>query len=207
MSTPVAVTLTLTPDNPSNAAVLDPDGKELYVVYTEHSKSATTTHVKNADEQILASLEWRDVLPDKVTLGTKGPMSLRDWLHTSLIPFYVKDDVSFQDDAGRKYKWRGNAPGRPLELFSEDDGFKEPIARFLRSRSDRAAGTSTPATLVLTARAAEIRDTVVISFLFLEKTRRTNETASQSRADVLAVPPLSGVVGSDYNVRDGGVRG
>lgn len=25
-------------------------------------------------------------------------------------------DVTFQDDTGRKYKWRGNAPGRTLEV-------------------------------------------------------------------------------------------
>ncbi|KAH9856603.1 hypothetical protein C2E23DRAFT_866008 [Lenzites betulinus] len=204
MSAPVTVTLTLSPDNPSNAAVLDPDGKELYTVYTEHGK-ATVTHVQSADEELLASLEWRDVLPDKVTLAGKSPVSIRDWLHTSLVPFYLKDDVGFQDDAGRKYKWRGNAPGRAFELYTEDDGFKEPIARFARSRVDRASGSRTPATLVLTARAAEVRDIVVISFLFLEKTRRTNETASQSRADVLSVPVLSAVTGSDYNVRDGGI--
>ena len=58
---------------------------------------------------------------------------------------------------------------------------------------------------MLTARAVEIRDVVVISFLFLEKSRRTNETASQSRADVLSAPPLSGMTGHDYNVKDGGV--
>ena len=46
---------------------------------------------------------------------------------------------------------------------------------------------------------------VVISFLFLEKSRRTNETASQSKADVMSVPVLSGVTGNDYNVKDGGI--
>ncbi|KAI0635653.1 hypothetical protein C8Q77DRAFT_1098810 [Trametes polyzona] len=204
MATSVPLTLTLSPDNPSNTSVLDQNGRALYTTYTEHGKT-TVTHVRDADEHILASLEWRDVLPDKVTLGNKGPMSLRNWLHTSLIPFYLKDDVSFQDDAGRKYKWRGNAPGRTLELFAEDDGFKEPIARFTKSRKDHASGTTTPATLTLTGRAAEIRDVVVISFLFLEKTRRTNETASQNRADVLSTPVLSAVTGSDYNVRDGGI--
>ncbi|KAH9850261.1 hypothetical protein C2E23DRAFT_735357 [Lenzites betulinus] len=204
MSAPVALTLTLSPDNPSNTVVLDPDGKELYNVYTEHGK-ATVTHVQNADEKILASLEWRDVLPDKVTLMNKSPMSIRDWLHTSLVPFYLKDDVTFRDDSGRKYKWRGNAPGRAFELFAEDDSYKEPIARFGKSRTYRATGTSTPAMLLLTARAVEVRDIVVISFLFLEKTRRTNETASQSRADVLCTPMLSAMTGSDYNVRNGGI--
>ena len=89
MATPVAATITLAQVNPSNTAILDPDDKFLYTVHTTHSK-ATATHVLNADEEELASLEWRDVLPDKVTLGNKAPTSLRDWLHTSLVPFYLK---------------------------------------------------------------------------------------------------------------------
>ncbi|KAI0661467.1 hypothetical protein C8Q70DRAFT_910873 [Cubamyces menziesii] len=203
---PIAAVLTLSPDNPCNTTLLNEDGKELYHVHTEHG-SATTTFVKDADGQVLASLEWRDVLPDKVTLGqnSKGPMSIRDWLHTSLVPFYLKDDVDFKDDAGRKYKWRGNAPGRALELFSEDDRFQQPIAQFRKSRRDPASGTVAPAALLLTARAQEIRDTVVISFLFLEKSRRTNETTSQNVADVLSAPAMSAFTGSDYNVRDGGI--
>ena len=84
MSALVALTLTLSPDNPVNTKLLNEDGKALYTVHTEHGKSATLTHVQNTDDEVLASLEWRDVLPDKVTLGSKAPMSLRDWLHTSL---------------------------------------------------------------------------------------------------------------------------
>ena len=91
---PIAAVLTLSPDNPCNTTLLNEDGKELYHVHTEHG-SATTTFVKDADGQVLASLEWRDVLPDKVTLGqnSKGPMSIPDWLHTSLVPFYLKECV------------------------------------------------------------------------------------------------------------------
>ncbi len=86
MSTPIAAVLTLTPDNPCNATVCDVDGKALYTVYTEHGK-ATVTYVANADEEVLASLEWHDTRPDRVTLGKGSPMSLRDWMHFSPIPF------------------------------------------------------------------------------------------------------------------------
>ncbi|KAI0368755.1 hypothetical protein BV20DRAFT_947538 [Pilatotrama ljubarskyi] len=210
MSAPIAATLVLSPDNPCNAAIVDELGQQLNTVHTEHDK-ATITHVKNAEDEVIASLEWRDVLSDKVTVGNKGPMSLRDWLHTSIVPFYRSDllhlcsDVTFQDNSGRKYKWRGNAPGRAMELFSEDDGFKEPIARFLKSIRNRGRDLDRPATLLLTTRALEVRDTVVTSFLFLEKGRRTNETTSQNTADVLATPALSALTGSDYNVRNGGI--
>ena len=47
--------------------------------------------IKEEDEE-LAALEWREVLPDKVTrAGAPGPVSLREWLKTSLVPFYVKE--------------------------------------------------------------------------------------------------------------------
>ena len=130
-STPVAAALTLSPDNPCNTTVYDADLKALYTVDTEHGK-ATVTRVKNADGEILASLEWRDMLPDRVTLGKKAPTSIRDWLHTSLVPFKesvlcfsypaciktdrISSDVDWKDNSGRKYKWRGNAPGRQLEV-------------------------------------------------------------------------------------------
>ncbi|OSD06307.1 hypothetical protein PYCCODRAFT_919508 [Trametes coccinea BRFM310] len=206
MSAPIAATLTLSPDNPCNTVILNDDGKPLYTVHTEHTKSASVTYVRNAaDEHVLASLEWRDVLPDRVTLGDKGPMSVRDWLHTSLVPFHLKDDVSFRDDAGRKYKWRGNAPGRSLELYAADDGYAAPIARFRKSRRDRTTGTHAPAALLLTARALDARDAVVLSFLFLERRRRTDEAEVQSRADVLGTPALAAAAGADYVVRNGGV--
>ena len=94
MSAPIAAVLTLSPDNPSNTTIFDADNKALYTVHTEHTKAATTTRVQNAEDVELAALEWREVLPDKVTLaGGKGPMSLREWLRTSLVPFYLKEWV------------------------------------------------------------------------------------------------------------------
>ena len=138
----------------------------------------------------------------------------------------VRSDVTFKDSRGRKYKWRGNAPGRSLEvrspllpststytnhtvraqLFAEDDGFKEPIARFVRSRKETKSAAASPANLLLTARALEIRDDVVCSFLFLEKTRRVNETTQQRSSDVLSTPAFkSALTGHDCNVSNGGV--
>lgn len=55
----------------------------------------------------------------------------------------------------------------------------------------------------MTDRALEIRDEVVMSFLFLEKTRRTNDTSIQSKADVLGTPSIS--VGNHIALHNGGV--
>ena len=87
MSTDDLTILTLTPDNPSNCTITDSLGVAVYSVITEHTKKATITQVRNADDEIIAYSEWRDVLPDKVTIGDKKPMSLGDWMKKSMIPF------------------------------------------------------------------------------------------------------------------------
>ncbi len=136
----------------------------------------------------------------------------------------LRSDVTFRDGSGRKYKWRGNSPGRALEvrqstmdtgapysalcrlqLFAEDDGFKEPISRFFKSRKDHKTGKVESAQLAFTVRALEIRDTVVLSFLFLEKGRRVNENTSQNVGDVLGAPPLGAVMGVNSRLHNGGV--
>ncbi|TDL26380.1 hypothetical protein BD410DRAFT_518885 [Rickenella mellea] len=179
-------TLTLEPDNPVNTTLLDEDRKAIYIVGTEHKGSTTLTHVKDANGEILSTLEWREVLPDKVTIGKNAKISLSGWLKKSMLP--MTHTVSFKDDVGRKYTWEGNGPGMQLQLFAEDTSKTEPIARYVKSRkaipgpSGRAA---IPATIVLSPRALEIRDAVVMSCLFLEKSRRSNENSTVNRADAL----------------------
>ncbi|KIP08048.1 hypothetical protein PHLGIDRAFT_127291 [Phlebiopsis gigantea 11061_1 CR5-6] len=213
--------LTLTPDNVSNTVLISEDGERLYTVITEHTKKTTVTSVRNSRDDVIASLEWRDVLPDKVTVGKNKPVLVTDWMKRSLIPF--KDDISFVDDRGRKYKWKGNSAGRSFELFCADDSYASAITRFQRSRrvhpkisselNPNASTPSlaptlvnpvwTPATLTLTPRAMQIQDLVISSFLFLEKTHRTNEQEHQVRADALGTPAM-GVLGR-YRVSNGGV--
>lgn len=87
MSSQELTTLTLTPDNPSNTVITSPTGEVVYSVVTEHTKKATITQVRNAQEEIIASSEWRDVLPDKITFGSQKPVSLAEWMRRSIIPF------------------------------------------------------------------------------------------------------------------------
>ncbi|OCH95389.1 hypothetical protein OBBRIDRAFT_576072 [Obba rivulosa] len=190
MASSTPLILTLTPDNPCNTAITDVDGKVLYSVKTEHGEDSVT-YIRNGDDEVLASSKWREILPDKVTVGGKPPISVNDWLHKSIIPFV--DEITFKDDAGRKYKWKGWSAGSSLELFTVDDDYKQPIARFLKPHKDHSTDppTVSPAQLVLDTRAVEIRNTVIISFLLLEKTRRTRETSTQNKADVLGTPALN----------------
>ena len=77
---------TLSPDDPSNTTISDtgPDGTALYSVSTRRRWSGTTTYVANVHGAVLASLERRFVLNDRVILGRNQPVSLREWMHMGL---------------------------------------------------------------------------------------------------------------------------
>ena len=79
-----ATTFTLTPDDPSSATIYDAGGRALYMVSTRQRWSGTTTYVMNVNGAALASLEERDLLPNRVILGRNPPIPLRNWLHTRL---------------------------------------------------------------------------------------------------------------------------
>lgn len=74
-----------------------------------------------------------------------------------------------------------------MKLFADDFSSTNPIAKFVQP-SHRS---TQPARLVISARALEIRDDVVLSFLFLEKSRRATENSTQHKADVLGTGGLS----------------
>jgi hypothetical protein len=74
-----------------------------------------------------------------------------------------------------------------LQLHAADSpNPKLPIAQFQKTRWDVSTEPPTryPAQLFLTARAKEIEELVIFTFLVLEKKRRSKETSEGSRADV-----------------------
>ncbi|KAJ2919012.1 hypothetical protein MD484_g1424, partial [Candolleomyces efflorescens] len=184
--------LVLEPDNPCNTVITDQEtGDELYTVRTEHDGAQSVTKITNADDAQLAQWVWKDVRSDKVTLGQGQPMSASAWLRKSIIPF--KDTVYFTDLSGRNFKWKGNAPGLSLELYSEMDK-KNPVARFKKSyrykdhKQSPPKEVYDPATLTVTGLGLEILDTVVISFCILEKGRRAREKGVANMAASMAIP-------------------
>ncbi|KAF8060713.1 hypothetical protein FPV67DRAFT_1655373 [Lyophyllum atratum] len=181
--------LTFETDNPCNTVILDSDtGKVFYQVATEHGKD-TVTRVKNGAGETIASWVWKDVRSDVITLGNGTPVSVSAWLRKSLVPFkdqLPKSTVMLEDNAGRKLKWKGNGPGLSFEaraassqLFAEDDN-KEPLVRFHKSRT--VQNGRQPARLVMDSRGVEIQDIAVVSFLVLEKSRRSRENSTLNRA-------------------------
>ncbi len=80
------VNFILSPDDPSNTTISDtgPDGTALYTVSTRRRWNGTTTYVANVHGAVLASLERRFVLNDRVILGQNHPVSLREWMRMGL---------------------------------------------------------------------------------------------------------------------------
>jgi len=197
------LSLCLRNDNVSNCTLSTEDGKVLYTVYTEHTPK-TITQVRNTENEVIASLEWRETLSDRVTLGDNKPVALNNWMKKSIIPFV--SDVTFFDNAKRQYKWKGYSVGQSLELHTANS--KKSIAFFHKRRRIPNSNKDEPPIwtepkLVLDARAQEIRDIVVISFLFLEKNRRIFERTSQNANDVMGLP--TNAAGKGYRAHDGGV--
>ena len=80
-------TLTLSPDNPSNTSIMNTAGDVLYSVITDYAHGKTFTQVRRADDEVIGSLEWREVLSDRVRVGDCRPVSLWDWMKKSAVPF------------------------------------------------------------------------------------------------------------------------
>ncbi|TFK20666.1 hypothetical protein FA15DRAFT_673297 [Coprinopsis marcescibilis] len=177
-------------DNPCNTTISHRDTGEIYyTVKTEHT-GHSYTRVKNGDDQEIASWQWRNMRSDLLTLNNGPPSPASAWLKKSLVPF--KNTVYFSDHLKRRYKWKGNAPGLQLELFSELDK-THPIAQFKKSirRKDTSqtppVDVLDPATLTIDSRGQDIMDMIVIAFCLLEKDRRADETSTVNRADAIAV--------------------
>ncbi|KAF5392344.1 hypothetical protein D9757_001440 [Collybiopsis confluens] len=129
-SPPPPLNLIMECDNPFNTNMYDEkDGRILYQVMTEYSESMT--RVVNIEGATIASWHWRDPRQETITFGNGHPVFLGSWLKKSIMPF--KDSVTFQDQSGHHFKWKGWGTGQwPLELFAEDDR-KTPIAWFVKS--------------------------------------------------------------------------
>ncbi len=80
-------TFTFSRDNPCNTTISRSPGEVVYSIVTENAPKATFTIVRDAGDEIIGSLEWRDVLSDRVTIGSNRPVPLSDWVKKSRIPF------------------------------------------------------------------------------------------------------------------------
>jgi hypothetical protein len=134
-------------------------------------------------------------------------------MHHDHFDLIYPSTVYMENETGKKFKWKGNGPGMSLEasysiqvrlgmslmhvqLYSEEDKSR-PIARFskpllrLNHETKPAVREYGPATFVLDSRGVEIQDLAVISFLFLEKSRRAREKSTMNHVDGSGVPALS----------------
>jgi hypothetical protein len=148
-----------------------------------------------------------------------------------IIHRFASSTVRFQDLAGKTFKWKGNGPGLAFEVYLlslfyqqhrfdgpwtkcqlyAEDNKSSPLARFHKSRRildktvEPPAHIWTQALLDYDSRAEQMLDDVVVSFLFLEKGRRTRENSTMLRADVLGMPHTAVVLGNSVPMLNGGV--
>ncbi|KAH9481507.1 hypothetical protein JR316_0006034 [Psilocybe cubensis] len=189
MSNPLV--LMLERDNPCNTTIVNNEtGELMYTVTTVHEKDSFT-YLKDAKGGHIAHWKWRDIRSDVLTMGDAKPIPAGDWLQKSMVPF--SSTVSFKDNKKRTFKWKNVEGGGQMELYSSEDK-KNPVAAFLKSLDykDRTVDPPVPvhrdATLTLVGQAQEIINLVVISFLILEKKRRSKEAGEGTTASALATP-------------------
>jgi len=173
--------LELTQDSPTHTNIIPVGGdKPLYTVSTQYAeKKNPTTIVFDSSGNLLASLEWRNVLADIVRYGDEKakPLRITSWMSCGI---FTGNKVTFKDEQGRKYQWQGYASwGRnvspSLSLYA-DDSPDQPIVTYLRppgvSKPSDARPEEQRSKLILQPRALEIQDLAVVSWLFFEKARR-----------------------------------
>lgn len=82
------VTYTFTNDNPANTTLFAKAFGGAIIHYTVVTEfvGKTITHVRNADGEAIASLEWREVLSDKVTFKNGKSQALNSWLKSGFLP-------------------------------------------------------------------------------------------------------------------------
>ncbi|KAG9039452.1 hypothetical protein FRB95_010741 [Tulasnella sp. JGI-2019a] len=191
---------TFTNDNPNKTQLVDDSLKRVvYDVRVDFEGKRPITFMRhlNADGsqgEIFGQLEWHDFFPDQMTF--KGSKKVKK---TSFFSKAGMFGVSFKDDQGRKYTWKGLGAGLQLQLHA-DDNFNPnmPIAQFQRTRRDYSTQPATvfPAMLFMTPRGVEIKELVIFTFLVLEKVRRTDEnsTTNKLEAENLGGGPLGGML-------------
>ncbi|KDQ14297.1 hypothetical protein BOTBODRAFT_32768 [Botryobasidium botryosum FD-172 SS1] len=187
------LTLIFSKDNPNNTILSSPSGKALYVVTSDFDGKNPITTFSRGDGEVLATLEWRDIFSDKITIGDQPQMDVPKWLKSGGI---FSHSLVFKGPGGQKYKWVGTSSGMQPQL--RIDGESEVIAHFHKSTKDHETRKIKPATLEIEARGMPIIDLIVISFLTQEKARRSGEDSAVSRAGAVAIPrtTVSGLVSS-----------
>lgn len=81
------MTLSLQPDCPWNCTLDDPDDFILYDVKTVVKMHTNYTFIRNANDEVIATIRWRDVFSDMIMLAEGDFMPVSSWLKRSMVPF------------------------------------------------------------------------------------------------------------------------
>ena len=81
------LTLSLHPDCHWNCTLDNPDDFIVHDVRTVVKMQTNYTFIRNASDQVIATVRWKDVLPDMIMLTEGSFMSVNSWLTRILVPF------------------------------------------------------------------------------------------------------------------------
>ncbi|KAF7974724.1 hypothetical protein HWV62_11391 [Athelia sp. TMB] len=82
-------TLTLQSDCPWKTCIMDAEGYIVYDIRTVFHGDTNYTTICGENEDILATLRWRDLFADEIMLPGRGDTSfssVRKWLKKSVVP-------------------------------------------------------------------------------------------------------------------------
>ncbi|KAF7437469.1 hypothetical protein PC9H_004310 [Pleurotus ostreatus] len=186
--------LYLTPDNVKKCTItLDLKDPEQTQYIVDSNLELTYMHVRrpyDPPDQPLATLQRREVLPDKISFRGGEKIKVKSWLRP--LKAFSTFPAAFEEN-GTTYVWDASIVGQ-LSMYkaSEPD---TPIAWFQSSRKLVMDGVPTvlPAFLVLQPDAADIQDLTVVSFLILEQKARM----SNKRTELLSGRAVHGVSAID----------
>lgn len=81
------LTLTFSSANPCNTTLKSPSGDVVYRAVTEIKQDKINTYVRNAEDEVIAGLSWRDNVSDRVTVKGKPIVAFSQWLKRNHVPF------------------------------------------------------------------------------------------------------------------------
>jgi len=179
----------LSTSSPINSAFTNEDGQAIYKVETPLLKLPWVTSIsrvipndlpqEDADPDMrdnytfMAQIEFHDISPSKITL-VGSEFTAKSYFRKEGWGIYGRHRA-FTGPDGLEYKWLLKATVPELIL---NDGSETTVAKF--HKKSGIAGGSQPACLEIFPIGEHMVDTILVTFIYVEKKRRNRERALRS---------------------------
>ncbi|KAG1754297.1 hypothetical protein EDB19DRAFT_1844116 [Suillus lakei] len=176
------ISFTLSTENVRNTVITDEQGQVIYKTDTPFKFGGRTTtiqKIKPNDDQshmrdhfdVMGEIEWHKIASSKfrfrgTEVETKAFIPRKGLLGRKRI---------FTGPDGRPYRWDLQFK---VVVLSRDDGSRTEVARFHRATLG-IIGKKRKATLEVSPEVAHMMDSVIMTFIYVEKLRRDKEEAAK----------------------------